>query len=79
MAHRQYFHDALVFLGLWVEALGDGGSELARWRQLATAGEAPEAGTGSRRRKRRPNRRRGGKERTEAAQEGLASARPSET
>ena len=79
MAHRQYFHDALVFLGLWVEALGDGGSELARWRQLATVGETPDQAASSRRRKRRPNRRRGGKERTEAAQEGLASARPSET
>jgi poly(A) polymerase len=81
-AHRQYFHDALVFLGLWVEALGDGGSELALWRKLATTGEAPDpAAQGQRKRKRRPNRRRGGggKERTEAAQEGLASARPSET
>jgi poly(A) polymerase len=81
MAHRQYFHDALVFLGLWVEALGDGGSELERWRKLATVGEEPDPTAGARRRKRRPNRRRGGKERTgtEAAQEGLASARPTET
>lgn len=81
IAHRQYFHDALVFLGLWVEALGDGGSELERWRNLATVGEEPDPSAGARRRKRRPNRRRGGKERTgtEAAQEGLASARPSET
>jgi poly(A) polymerase len=80
MAHRQYFHDALVFLGLWVEALGDGGSELARWRQLATAGEAVDPAATTRRRKRRPNRRRGGKDRTEAAPPaGLASARPSDT
>ncbi len=82
-AHRQYFHDALVFLGLWVEALGDGGSELALWRKLATTRDDPEtAAQGQRKRKRRPNRRRGGgggKERTEAAQESVASARPSET
>jgi len=86
MAHRQYFHDALVFLGLWVEALGDGGSELERWRRLVEIGDEvePSAG-GSRRRKRRPNRRRG-KERTrdalggsEATPPGLASARPSDT
>lgn len=35
MATRQYFHDALVFLGVWVDALGDGQGELAQWQRLA--------------------------------------------
>lgn len=36
MAQRQYFHDALIFLGLAVSASGDErSSELARWQQLA--------------------------------------------
>jgi poly(A) polymerase len=35
MAARQYFHDALVFLGVWVDALGDGQGELAQWQRMA--------------------------------------------
>ena len=38
IAQRQYFHDALIFLGISVQALGDGGSELSRWKAMARAG-----------------------------------------
>ena len=37
IAGRQYFHDALIFLGISVGATGDGGSELTRWKRLAAA------------------------------------------
>jgi poly(A) polymerase len=37
IAGRQYFHDALIFLGISVGATGDGGSELGRWKGLAAA------------------------------------------
>ena len=35
LAQRQYFHDALIFLGVSVKALGDDRGELARWKPLA--------------------------------------------
>ncbi|MCA9708657.1 MAG: hypothetical protein KDK70_22605, partial [Myxococcales bacterium] len=62
LAQRQYFHDALIFLGISVHALGDGGSELARWKAMMTP--PPAAGrTGERNGsgKKRPRRRRGGR------------------
>jgi poly(A) polymerase len=62
LAQRQYFHDALIFLGLAVRATGGGGSELARWQQLAAEDPAEEKRTGSgggRRRRRRGGRKRG--------------------
>lgn len=64
LAQRQYFHDALIFLGIAVKATGDGGSELSTWRDMARSiappsrrgGESkPEGG--------RRRRRRGGKKR----------------
>ncbi|WP_170135759.1 polynucleotide adenylyltransferase PcnB [Nannocystis exedens] len=35
LVQRQYFHDALVFLGLTVKARGGDGSELGHWQRLA--------------------------------------------
>jgi poly(A) polymerase len=40
LAQRQYFHDALIFLGSAVQATGNGGSELDRWKLLAEARHA---------------------------------------
>ncbi len=37
LVQRQYFHDALVFLGLSVKARGGDGSELLMWQRLAAA------------------------------------------
>jgi poly(A) polymerase len=37
LVQRQYFHDALVFLGLSVKARGGDGSELLHWQRLAAA------------------------------------------
>jgi poly(A) polymerase len=63
-ALRQYFHDALVFLGLEVAATG-AGRELPRWMALADRDHsddtsAPPPAERSRRRRRRGGRRRGG-------------------
>ena len=44
IAQRQYFHDALIFLGLAVSASGDRGRELERWRRLADGSPEPESG-----------------------------------
>jgi poly(A) polymerase len=41
LAQRQYFHDALIFMGMSVRALGDDGSELSHWKTLATAQDEP--------------------------------------
>ncbi len=35
LIERQYFHDALVFLGITVKARGHGGSEFEHWQRLA--------------------------------------------
>jgi poly(A) polymerase len=66
LAARQYFHDALVFLGISVQALGDDGGELSRWKALASAPEdAPTApaksGTGEPGGRKRTRRRRTGR------------------
>jgi poly(A) polymerase len=37
LVQRQYFHDALVFLGLSVKARGGDGNELTHWQRLAAA------------------------------------------
>lgn len=64
VAGRQYFHDALVFLGISVGALGEGGSELSRWTALIDAGsEVRPTPSEGRPRKRR---RRGGRRRTKS-------------
>lgn len=63
MAQRQYFHDALIFMGVSVRALGDGGSELRRWKDLATMPDesaAPPKG-GERGGRKRSRRRRSGR------------------
>lgn len=63
LVQRQYFHDALVFLGLSVKARGGDGSELAHWQRLAAVTQpqrdaAARGGDfeGRKRRRRRPRR-----------------------
>jgi poly(A) polymerase len=63
LAQRQYFHDALIFLGLAVRATGGGGSELARWQQLAAVDERDEQKSGGGGPRGRRRRRRGGRKR----------------
>ncbi len=68
LVQRQYFHDALVFLGLSVKARGGDGGELLHWQRLAaiTRGnggatsfaEDPDSAGGPRRKKRTRLRRR---------------------
>ena len=43
MTTRQYLHDALVFLALWVDAIGNGRNELAQWQRMAQQGQGPNA------------------------------------
>lgn len=68
LAQRQYFHDALIFLGIAVAAQGGDEGELERWKRLAeapTSGEPSGAGGGGEGEGRRPRRRRrrGGRKR----------------
>jgi len=56
LMQRQYFHDALVFLGIWVKAQGGDSSELERWRQLV---EVQASARRDKRPSRRPQRRSG--------------------
>ena len=72
LAQRQYFHDALIFLGLAVRATGGGGSELMRWKTLAAAPEPSDEASGARGRKRR---RRGGRKRPRSAEAPADTAR----
>ncbi len=68
LVQRQYFHDALVFLGLSVKARGGDGGELLHWQRLAAItrdnggatsfGEDPDSAGGPRRKKRSRLRRR---------------------
>ena len=77
LAQRQYFHDALIFLGIAVEATGDGGSELGRWKHLAAAGSIPRPGDdheGGNRSRRRGRRRQGRGRRRSGAREGASKA-----
>jgi poly(A) polymerase len=55
LIERQYFHDALVFLGVAVKARGHGGSEFEVWQRLASRATAvvQEDDEPSKRRKRR--------------------------
>lgn len=58
IVHRQYFHDALVFLGISVEARGRDGGHLQHWQALAaTRVTSDDEPTGSNRRRRRRGRR----------------------
>lgn len=69
LVQRQYFHDALVFLGLTVKSRGGDGSELAHWQRLAavtqplraddTSGAGADFDPAGRKRKRRRTRRPG--------------------
>lgn len=59
LTDRDYFHDALIFLGISVQATGDGKNELGRWKRMAAA--QPEAGAEPENNRRR--RRRGGRKR----------------
>lgn len=70
LVQRQYFHDALVFLGLTVKARGGDGSELAHWQRLAAVteplraadpdgGDLLDLGPRKKRRRRRPGEREG--------------------
>ena len=67
LAQRQYFHDALVFLGIAVAAEGGDERELQRWRRLAESHDdiAGGGGGGGEPEGRRPRRRRrrGGRKR----------------
>lgn len=63
MSQRQYFHDALIFLGVAVQATGDDGSELGQWQRLARTKmeviDDDDDRKGARKRKRGGRRRRG--------------------
>ena len=65
IVHREYFHDALIFLGVSVGALGRGDSELAFWRALAKTQPPAPAGAKEparrKRRRRRPRKKKGSK------------------
>ncbi|TPV94407.1 MAG: polynucleotide adenylyltransferase PcnB [Myxococcales bacterium FL481] len=59
LVQRQYFHDALIFLGISVEARGGDGSELRQWQALAEMSrEGPVEPSESRSRRKRSRRRR---------------------
>ncbi len=59
LTDRDYFHDALIFLGISVQATGDGRNELGRWKRMATAQkEAASDAPPNRRRRRRGGRKR---------------------
>jgi poly(A) polymerase len=59
LPRRQYFHEALLFLGFWVHAYGRGGGELRSWKELVRGPQdAPEPGGTARPEGRRRRRRR---------------------
>jgi poly(A) polymerase len=59
LTDRDYFHDALIFLGISVQATGDGRNELSRWKRMAVAQkEAATEAPPNRRRRRRGGRKR---------------------
>ena len=77
IGQRQYFHDALIFLGISVEASGGDTSELSRWTALAQAqqeqaAKAREQGDGGRKRTRR---RRGGRRKKPAGERSASPPR----
>lgn len=66
LVQRQCFHDALVFLGISVEARGEDGAELEHWQRLAlrhqhskNAGRPDDRRGGPKKRRRRGRKRRG--------------------
>lgn len=61
LTDRDYFHDALIFLGISVQATGDGRNELGRWKRMASAQKeatSEPSNDGGRRRRRRGGRKR---------------------
>ncbi|MCX4246920.1 polynucleotide adenylyltransferase PcnB [Paraliomyxa miuraensis] len=77
MAQRQYFHDALIFMGVSVRALGDGGSELRRWKALATLPEeSATPAKGERTGRKRSRRRRSGRRPKKGEGDGREAAPP---
>jgi len=81
LAQRQYFHDALIFLGISVKALGDDQGELSRWKALAAAQDEPapppaKAGekAGEKSGRKRSRRRRSGRRPKKADGEGREAA-----
>lgn len=63
-AQQQTFHDALIFMGISVQAMGGDDSELARWQALAAAQQATPAAPrdrGGGEGRKRSRRRRGGR------------------
>lgn len=79
LVHRQYFHDALVFLGVSVEARGEEGAALEHWQRLALRHAHSEHRGGANRRggakkRRRRGRRRGGRQ-SNASRDGQASTK----
>ncbi len=75
LVQRQYFHDALIFLGVAVRARGSDEGELARWRALADAHRAsrPAPDTPAAGERRGSRRRRGGRKRRKKPSGGRSS------
>jgi poly(A) polymerase len=90
LVQRQYFHDALLFLGFSVEARDNDGGVLDHWQQLATGqlatgtagsrtGSDDERGPAGGQAKRRRSRGRRGKRKPRREGDGPAGARASES
>ncbi|PRP90466.1 Poly(A) polymerase I precursor [Enhygromyxa salina] len=86
LVQRQYFHDALLFLGFSVEARDLDGNALEHWRQLAAlqarepsdddqggGGSGGGSGGGTKRKRKRSRRGRGGKRRSRGRSGGSQS------
>ena len=73
LLNRQYFHDALIFLGMAVEATGDGGSELARWTRMAAESAAAQQKSSTPRSRGGRRRRRGGRKRRKQGEPAAAA------
>jgi len=67
LVQRQCFHDALVFLGISVEARGEDGAELAHWQRLALhhqhskSADLPDSRQSGAKKRRRRGRKRSGR------------------
>ena len=74
LAHRQYFHDALLFLGLSVHARDEDGGALEHWQKLAATRrpdqERGSKGGGGGSNNKRKRRRRGGRRRRNGRSKG---------
>ena len=80
LAGRSHFHDALVFLGLWIGVTGGDGSELERWKELAAAQKASRSRGGSDNEgRKRSRRRRGGRRSRKSGRSDRGSSQASAT